>query len=86
MACDAVCWLADGTHPAHARFKSLLQRWMLRCLSQISPRGTSSNGGSGSITSVALSRLVYRKGIDLLAAVLPELCQRHPSVQVGPRG
>ena len=45
-----------------------------------------SNGGSGSITIVALSRLVYRKGIDLLAAVLPELCQRHPNVQVGPRG
>ena len=44
-----------------------------------------SNGDSGSITIVALSRLVYRKGIDLLAAVLPELCQRHPNVQVGPR-
>lgn len=34
------------------------------------------------ITVVALSRLVYRKGIDLLAAVLPELCERHPHVQV----
>lgn len=46
------------------------------------------NSGDGSrsdhsITVVALSRLVYRKGIDLLAAVLPELCERHPRLQVG---
>lgn len=32
------------------------------------------------ITVIAMSRLVYRKGIDLLAAVLPELCRRHPSI------
>ena len=36
----------------------------------------------GAVTIVALSRLVYRKGIDLLAAVLPELCRRHPHVNV----
>ncbi|KAL4443031.1 hypothetical protein ABPG77_008522 [Micractinium sp. CCAP 211/92] len=45
---------------------------------------TSSRDGGGSdhsITVVALSRLVYRKGIDLLAAVLPELCERHPGLQ-----
>ena len=47
--------------------------------------GGSSDGTAGSnpgtVTVVALSRLVYRKGIDLLAAVLPELCARHPHVQ-----
>jgi len=32
-------------------------------------------------TVVVMSRLVYRKGIDLLAAVLPELCQRHPTTR-----
>ena len=34
------------------------------------------------ITIVALSRLVYRKGIDLLAAILPTLCHQHPNLQV----
>ena len=33
---------------------------------------------SDRINAVCLSRLVYRKGIDLLAAVLPELCREHP--------
>ncbi|KIY98372.1 phosphatidylinositol glycan, class A [Monoraphidium neglectum] len=33
------------------------------------------------LTVVALSRLVYRKGIDLLALVIPEVCARHPNVQ-----
>jgi phosphatidylinositol glycan class A protein len=33
------------------------------------------------ITVVAMSRLVYRKGIDLLGAVLPELCNRHPELR-----
>lgn len=37
--------------------------------------------GDGTITVVALSRLVYRKGIDLLAAVLPVLCARHPNLR-----
>jgi phosphatidylinositol glycan class A protein len=34
------------------------------------------------VTIVALSRLVYRKGLDLLAAVLPAICHQHPNVQV----
>jgi hypothetical protein len=40
------------------------------------------------LTVVALSRLVYRKGIDLLALVIPEVCARHPNVQfvIGERG
>ena len=50
--------------------------------SPVSSIGGGSSGGTP-VTIVALSRLVYRKGIDLLAAVLPELCQRHPNVQVG---
>lgn len=29
---------------------------------------------------VALSRLVYRKGIDILALVIPEICHRHSNV------
>ncbi|MEW5304924.1 MAG: hypothetical protein WDW36_007499 [Sanguina aurantia] len=33
------------------------------------------------VTIVAMSRLVYRKGIDLLACVIPELCARHPRVR-----
>jgi hypothetical protein len=32
------------------------------------------------ITIVALSRLVYRKGCDILALVIPEICERHPHV------
>nr|SVE73522.1 EOG090X0515 [Daphnia atkinsoni] len=32
------------------------------------------------ITIVALSRLVYRKGIDLLASVIPIICQKYPTV------
>lgn len=34
------------------------------------------------ITIVALSRLVYRKGIDLLAAALPDLCALHPRIRI----
>jgi phosphatidylinositol glycan class A protein len=46
---------------------------------------TMANGGSGScgkepITVIAMSRLVYRKGIDLLAAVLPVLCHRYKNL------
>ncbi|GAB4820808.1 hypothetical protein N2152v2_007854 [Parachlorella kessleri] len=33
------------------------------------------------IVIVALSRLVYRKGIDLLAAILPDLCMLDPRVR-----
>ncbi|KAL6767385.1 PIGA1 [Auxenochlorella protothecoides x Auxenochlorella symbiontica] len=34
----------------------------------------------GRITVVALSRMVYRKGIDLLAGILPRFLARHPKV------
>ncbi|CAD7695753.1 unnamed protein product [Ostreobium quekettii] len=34
------------------------------------------------VTIVALTRLVYRKGIDLLAVILPDICRRHPKVKV----
>ena len=27
-----------------------------------------------------VGRLVYRKGTDLLAAIVPEICSRHPDV------
>nr|CAG4651779.1 EOG090X0515 [Triops cancriformis] len=33
-----------------------------------------------SITIVTMSRLVYRKGVDLMAAVIPIICQKHPQV------
>ncbi|CAL8368921.1 unnamed protein product [Arctogadus glacialis] len=34
----------------------------------------------GRITVVVISRLVYRKGIDLLGGIIPELCLRHPDL------
>ena len=34
----------------------------------------------GRLTVVMLSRLVYRKGIDLLAVIIPEMCHRYPHV------
>ncbi len=34
----------------------------------------------GRLTVVALSRLVYRKGIDLLVVIIPEMCYRYPQV------
>eukprot|EP00775_Hariotina_reticulata_P007529 gene7529-7739_t len=37
-------------------------------------------GPGDPVTVVALSRLVYRKGIDILALVIPEICHRHPHV------
>lgn len=33
------------------------------------------------IVIVVISRLVYRKGMDLLAGVIPEICQRHSDVE-----
>ena len=45
---------------------------------------SSRGGGSGSITIVVVSRLVYRKGADLLVDLIPLVCQRHP--QVGEEG
>ncbi|XP_071943184.1 phosphatidylinositol N-acetylglucosaminyltransferase subunit A-like [Antedon mediterranea] len=43
------------------------------------------------ITIVVISRLVYRKGMDLLAGLMPIICQRHPDVDFligggGPKG
>ncbi|XP_013919523.1 PREDICTED: phosphatidylinositol N-acetylglucosaminyltransferase subunit A isoform X2 [Thamnophis sirtalis] len=32
------------------------------------------------ITIVVVSRLVYRKGIDLLSGIIPELCQKYPDL------
>ncbi|KAK1797869.1 hypothetical protein P4O66_008212 [Electrophorus voltai] len=32
------------------------------------------------ITIVVVSRLVYRKGIDLLGGIIPELCTKHPDL------
>ncbi|EGW05713.1 N-acetylglucosaminyl-phosphatidylinositol biosynthetic protein-like [Cricetulus griseus] len=32
------------------------------------------------ITIVVVSRLVYRKGIDLLSGIIPELCQKYPEL------
>ncbi|GCB65381.1 phosphatidylinositol N-acetylglucosaminyltransferase subunit A isoform X1 [Scyliorhinus torazame] len=34
----------------------------------------------GTLTVVVVSRLVYRKGVDLLAGIIPELCQKHPDL------
>lgn len=33
------------------------------------------------VTIVALTRLVYRKGIDLLAVIIPDVCHRYPHVK-----
>ncbi|XP_028291955.1 phosphatidylinositol N-acetylglucosaminyltransferase subunit A isoform X2 [Gouania willdenowi] len=35
---------------------------------------------SDRITIVVISRLVYRKGIDLLGGIIPELCLKHPDL------
>lgn len=35
---------------------------------------------SGKVTIVVISRLVYRKGMDLLAGVIPVVCQNHQDV------
>ncbi|KAI0218329.1 Phosphatidylinositol N-acetylglucosaminyltransferase GPI3 subunit, partial [Massospora cicadina] len=40
-----------------------------------------SQANSDCVTIVVLSRLVYRKGIDLLVAVIPRICQAHPKVR-----
>ncbi|XP_060951421.1 phosphatidylinositol N-acetylglucosaminyltransferase subunit A-like [Limanda limanda] len=32
------------------------------------------------ITIVVISRLVYRKGIDVLGGIIPELCRKHPDL------
>lgn len=33
------------------------------------------------VTIVILSRLVYRKGMDLLVAIIPRICERFPTAQ-----
>lgn len=33
------------------------------------------------VTIVIVSRLVYRKGMDLLAGIIPEICCKYPDVQ-----
>jgi phosphatidylinositol glycan class A protein len=33
------------------------------------------------VTIVVISRLVYRKGMDLLVAIIPKICARHPDVR-----
>ncbi|KAI7960883.1 hypothetical protein MJO28_001372 [Puccinia striiformis f. sp. tritici] len=33
------------------------------------------------VTIVCVSRLAYRKGIDLLIAAIPKLCQKHPTIR-----
>ena len=33
------------------------------------------------VTIVVVSRLVYRKGMDLLAGIIPEICAKHQDVQ-----
>ena len=42
---------------------------------------TNSGDGSGDrVTIVVVSRLVYRKGTDLLAGVIPVICAKYPNV------
>lgn len=32
------------------------------------------------VNIVVISRLVYRKGVDLLLAIVPQVCQRYPHI------
>lgn len=36
--------------------------------------------GRKKITIVVVSRLVYRKGVDLLGGIIPEMCQKYPEL------
>lgn len=36
---------------------------------------------SNQVTIIVVSRLVYRKGVDLMAGVIPVICSRHPHVR-----
>ena len=47
---------------------------------QFYPSNQKSLNPSNSITVIVLSRLVYRKGIDLLIDVIPEICSQHQKV------
>ena len=46
--------------------------------SQFTPNPSAANPEK--ITIVILSRLVYRKGIDLLVSIIPQICQLYPNV------
>ena len=35
----------------------------------------------GAVTIVVVSRLVYRKGMDLLIDVIPPLCRKYPNLE-----
>jgi len=35
-----------------------------------------------SVTVVVISRLVYRKGVDLMAQVIADICPRYPQVSL----
>lgn len=35
---------------------------------------------TGRVLIVVVTRLVFRKGADLLAKVIPQVCERHPNV------
>ncbi|KAK9396613.1 phosphatidylinositol N-acetylglucosaminyltransferase subunit A [Crotalus adamanteus] len=43
-------------------------------------RKDASRRDNNTITVVVVSRLVYRKGIDLLSGIIPELCQKYPDL------
>lgn len=40
----------------------------------------SNRSSNGRVTVVVVSRLVYRKGVDLLVGIIPAICQAHPKV------
>ncbi|KAI9611552.1 hypothetical protein H4Q26_008506 [Puccinia striiformis f. sp. tritici PST-130] len=45
------------------------------------PDRNKSRYSGGPLTIVCVSRLAYRKGIDLLIAAIPKLCQKHPTIR-----
>lgn len=47
--------------------------WAWRGAQSLTPRAT--------VTLVVVSRLVYRKGIDLLVAAAPQICEQFPEVR-----
>ncbi|XP_049843762.1 phosphatidylinositol N-acetylglucosaminyltransferase subunit A-like [Schistocerca gregaria] len=44
------------------------------------PKPKSESNSADRITIVIVSRLVYRKGVDLMAQIVPEICSRHSDV------
>lgn len=48
--------------------------------SKFQPRATRVNSTSSRVTVVVISRLAYRKGIDLIAEAIPLACERNPNV------